>query len=307
MPDGSVLTDDGQLILEDVVTAPETVAIGGNRVICSSAIKEAIVLRATPVTRLLVNVPSRERVIPGTALLFGGNGNFGHLVNDYLSKLAPLTQLDQWDHIILSYACHNAAEDFLALLGIPAESIVRQAADERIRANRLFVPSLGHRFPDVPVSHTLWLRNKFRRPPEPLEPRKRLFVSRAGATGRNIQNSRALSLLLDAFGIQEVRFDQLTLEAQLNTLATCELIIGASGSGTGSFYFVPDDCAVIELYFPGSGPLSQRPGRIMSHLGHWYRSVECDRVAFRSLPGVDGDLSVPLNKLRSAIMGSFAR
>jgi hypothetical protein len=78
------------------------------------------------------------------------------------------------------------------------------------------------------------------------------------------------------------------------------------GAGVVSFFFVPDDCAVIELRYGSIAPFADQIQRASTELGQRYAVLECDRV---SIPGAvtgDGNLHVPTVRLARVIETAIA-
>ena len=301
LPDGGIVTDTGTVIYEDILAAPLMHVANAVRVICTDSIRKAIAYSGNPIRRLLLHMPRMERHIAGRALLFGGNSNFSHLLNDFLSKVAAYRQRESVDYVILSNDCHAAAAEFLVKLGFPAGTLIRQRENEVLRVDHLVVPSLAHRFPDLPVEHVKWLRTQFSARCSAGSSRRRLAISRRGALGRNVENTAELECVFADYGIEEVGFAGRPVDEQLEILASAELIIGAAGGGSAGFFFVPTDCLIVELRFPYFQAFAEQYGKVLTAIGYRYHLLECAWTPLQSLTGADGNLHVPVDRLRSVL------
>lgn len=309
LPDGSILTREGEIVFDDILVVPATHAAMAKRVICTDSLRFAINAGA-PVRHLLLNLPREERHVPGDALLFGGNPNFGHIVNDFLSKFRVATP-PSVTPVLLSSDCHPIAMALLGALGFGADAFIKQREYEILRVDRLYVPSMAHRFPALPSEHVSWLRGLF--PPRPSMAvdapalRRRIYLSRRGAVTRQITNCSEIDPIFEEFGIEEIDVASLAWEEQLSVLQSCELIVAAAGGGSPSFFFAPADCIVIELRFPEFAAVSAQYGAVLASLGQPYRLVECERIASAAKGGVDGNLLVPPAALRAALRDKLNR
>lgn len=81
--------------------------------------------------------------------------------------------------------------------------------------------------------------------------RRRLYVSRssgmAARSGRSCLNEKDLEARLEAFGLEIVHPDQLTVREQIAAFANASLIVGCSGAGMFNSVFAPTDAIVIEI------------------------------------------------------------
>jgi capsular polysaccharide biosynthesis protein len=81
---------------------------------------------------------------------------------------------------------------------------------------------------------------------------RRIFLTRAKARGRYIENMTELSDILTRSGIEEIDTDGLSTQQQVDLFSTCELVIGIHGAGLANLIFRRNaTCTVLEIFPPG--------------------------------------------------------
>lgn len=81
-------------------------------------------------------------------------------------------------------------------------------------------------------------------------PGRRIYISRADASGRKITNERALIERLASLGFEAHQLAVLDLERTVDMFANAEIIVTPHGSGASNAMFAPLDATVIEIDHP---------------------------------------------------------
>ena len=77
---------------------------------------------------------------------------------------------------------------------------------------------------------------------------RRLFVSRANAAGRRVENEATIMAILGPLGYESVRNETLTIPETIATYRQAEFVIGPMGSSMCSTLFCEPNAKIIELY-----------------------------------------------------------
>ena len=218
--------------------------------------------------RVLMAVPARVRQLRGAAIMIGGTPNFGHGLNDYLSKFYVLERsgLDN-DRIpvLLASTMPATIKELIPRIGISAERLVTVDTDEAVLANPLIVPSMTHFYQCQAPDYSQWLRSKLAIPDQPPTPGRRLFLVRNKAGHRNLRNQQEVLDALSPLGVEPVEPAGLSLDAQLALFRDASLIVAPIGASLAAHLFAPAGCGVLELAYDG---FAAPQYRIACHAAH---------------------------------------
>jgi capsular polysaccharide biosynthesis protein len=220
IPSGAVITPDGRLI-------PESIS---NKV-------EFFLSRT--------RVPSEPVSIEGryATLMHRINRNYFHWMIDCLPRTYILSQMSDPQPVTLLVPASAAPFQRLSLEWcLPNNVDVKYVPDEWVRVEQLVLPSF-------PVDPPLGLL-----PPECLDyvrtriferlglqrienPKRRIYVSRAGTGWKRVVNETEVTDLLAKFGFETIRPERLSLEDQVKLFHAAEMVAGGRGAGLANILF----------------------------------------------------------------------
>jgi capsular polysaccharide biosynthesis protein/tetratricopeptide (TPR) repeat protein len=253
--------------------------------------------------RMLITMPSNPPSGPSGAVLVGGCPNFSHWLNDWSSKLRLiLTREDLQRRPLVVYdRLPGYAQDLMRILGIDTTRLHRQRSIA-CRYRDLWLPSMSHRYKELPPAHATWLRERLSVPSTPRGRPRRLFMSRRHARYRRIANLDELAPVIRRFGLEEVYPEAIPLAAQLELFADAELWLGVLGGGSASILLCPTTCKVIELTHRRI--LLDQYERMARTIGQDYRRVVGEVTQLGDRPpeyDFDWDLVVPTAELERSL------
>jgi len=206
-----------------------------------------------------VSLP-QPRALPGRTLYLvtpEARDNYHHWMIDLLPRLGLVRRagydLASFDHVIVNFSRRGYQLATLAQLGISPDKLV--AADESllVRAERLVVPSLKASNQTLPAADVAFLRESFLGQSAPTAAplaRRRIFLSRADASFRRLQNELALRPMLEAQGFEIVSLGGLEIAAQAQLFAEADVIAGPAGAAFANLVFATAPARVIEIAPP---------------------------------------------------------
>lgn len=173
--------------------------------------------------------------------------NYFHWLFDVLPRLhmAEKVGIDpQWLYVP---ARHAFQRDTLRRLGYPANRIIDASRVAQIRATELIVPSL----PGTPGVMPGWvcefLRSRFLPSPETGESRRRIYVSREGASYRRVTNEAQLRERLMSRGFTIVEPGALPFADQVRLFEAAECVVAPHGAGLANLVFCKPGTPIIEI------------------------------------------------------------
>jgi capsular polysaccharide biosynthesis protein len=176
--------------------------------------------------------------------------------------------------VLVSPRLPRSMVGFYAMLGLDPARLRRLPAHEPVRARRLWLPSLTHRYQLTSPMHVDFLRRRLAGPlGEGLgRPRRRLFLSRRNAGYRALLNEAEVLATLAAFGVEPLVPEDFSMAEQIALFASAELVVSPIGGASAAILFAAPGAACVELthdhcllpqYGILSGLLGQRYARVV--------------------------------------------
>lgn len=233
----AVLTDGGRMVHEQLVPGSLMALPWVNDLVYSATDG-----------RLLLDTPPAGDLLHGRWVLFGGDDNFSHGLNDYLSKLWVLRSagIGESCRLLISEATPPAVRALLPCYGFDPGAAIELSGRRPVRVERLVVPSLAHRYPHAAPEYVRDLRRRLARPLRD-GARPRLYLSRGPSVVRRVVNEEALLAVLDTYGVRRVVAESLGPEEQWELFSQAELVMGPLGGAFAAILMAPADAAVVEL------------------------------------------------------------
>lgn len=230
------------------------------------------------------------RPLPGRTLYLvtpEATDNFHHWLIDLLPRIGLVQRagydLATFDRVIVNHAGRRYQRETLQRLGIAPDRIVVAEPKLWVRAEQLVVPSLKPTNQSLPAADVAFLRRTFLESPAPAARRRRLFLSRADAGYRRLENESAMHGLLRELGFEIVTPGALTLPEQARIFSEAELVAGPAGAAFANLVFATAPARVIEIVPPQW--IAAFHWMISARLGLEHTILLGDGPVMRGVPG----------------------
>jgi len=181
--------------------------------------------------------------------------NYFHWLYDVLPRIHLAQKAGFAKNRLYAHVESKFQRETLELLGYETDDIVNATEHGFMCSSNLIVPSV----PGIPGIIPEWacefLRGSFLKYAEDVEVSKykgckRVYVSRAAAQRRKIENEEEIELLLRKYDFIAVRSEELGFLEQVNLFRNAEIIVSGHGSGLANIVFCNKGTKVIELFAP---------------------------------------------------------
>ncbi len=188
-----------------------------------------------------------------TVLATSESARFFHWMTDALPRLKILRKAgpvpwEQIDHFVVSDGI-PAIRESLSLVGIRKERVVVSRRDSHFLCDWLVVPSLAGAPGNVPAWAIDFLRSQLLKS-APATREKRVYVSRAKASGRKILNEEEILPLLFRRGFICVTLEEMSLREQIALFAEAAAIVAPHGAGLTNLAWCAPNTKVVEIFSP---------------------------------------------------------
>ena len=210
----------------------------------------------------------------GTAWLLGtaNSDNYYHWLLESLPRMKIL-QAGGWgdyDFLLLHSRPCAFQDETLDWLGVPAAKRLRCSKNIVHQFERLVVPTMPFPVWETPAWVCEWLRSLVPRQ-SPTGPEK-IFLSRRGASRRQLANEADLRVALEARGFVTVQAERLSVLEQARLVSAAKCVVAPHGAALTNMVFAPPGALLFELFHP------QHKNRCYASLaaacGHHYASLE---------------------------------
>ena len=189
-----------------------------------------------------------------SALISGSNGeNYYHWLFDSLPRLQMLQwagySLDQIDHFVLNSSWPSFQLQSLQAFGIGDDRLYFASKRDIVECETLLVPSMPGPLGLSPKWVCDFVHRQF--VPQPVDrPRRRVYISRALAPGRRVQNEPQILPLLARHGFEVVHAEKLSFEQQVALFSSAQIVVAVHGAGLSNLVFAPAGARALELRSP---------------------------------------------------------
>lgn len=237
--------------------------------------------------------------LPGHALMLvvEGSSLFSHWLLDTVPRFHVLEQagisLDEFDHVLVAMKARPFHRETIERLGLADGRVVgRQALGPLVSCDAFtHVSEVRQGFVADPFVYDYVAQLYGVKPAA--QPARRLWISRAGAGRRRMPNEAELLRVLEEFGFESVRTEDLGVAGAAQLCAEAEVIAGPHGAGLANVAFMPPGGQVLEIYG--------------AHLSTEYWRICADRgIGYTCLQGTDAD-GRPLDRETVERMSYFDR
>jgi len=127
-----------------------------------------------------------------------------------------------------------------------------------------------------------------------------IYISRAKAKWRNLENEEEVASYLEKQGIRRVFMEDLSVDEQLLIVSSCKLIVIHCGGGSPITMFAPKDCKIVEINVPNC--VATFASRCWAHmLGQKFLRYDATPTKQTGSLPIDMDAIVDWQKLRDVI------
>lgn len=216
--------------------------------------------------KIRLHYPRPRTHIEGAAIcLYFASGSAVFLRDILLGVFRARRMLGTTPPILVPDGLGDRQRAFLELIGITDKDLIKVAATGTMTVSKAFVPSRSFAR-DVRVKvGSDWRNLRFLMEPEDTAAfntemqdrfgggaRRRLYVSRADATGRKILNEDAIMDRLKIFGFERLLLAEMPVPEIVSAFANAEIVLSPHGSGLTNILFSPPGAQVIEIDHPRS-------------------------------------------------------
>ena len=168
--------------------------------------------------------------------------NYSHWLTAHLPKLLMLREEGLDSEVILPATLAPAVEASLRLFGMPPENYKRFDTRKSLQVEELTVVSSDRFHPEL-------LKLVARHCPVPFagNPKRRVFISRTGATRRRLLNEDELWPHLEKAGFERVRMEMLDFGEQVKLMRETAVLVAPHGAGLTNMMFCPRGTHIVEL------------------------------------------------------------
>jgi capsular polysaccharide biosynthesis protein len=187
-------------------------------------------------------------------------GNFWHWIADCLPQLLLLEKYMGSEPLTLLISNNRAETQRLMLTAMLPKSFRVEFVppDQWIKTDRFILPSFasGHRHGCLPKGYYAEISQRIRSylgvPELSGRPDLRVYISRATAGCRRVQNESELVALLESYGFITLFPERLPLKEQIEIFQRAEVIAGPHGGGLGGMVFSKQ--AKVLVFYPEKTP-----------------------------------------------------
>ena len=164
-------------------------------------------------------------------------------------RRASATGWDTIDHFLIGEGCH-AIRESLRLLGIKESKLVVTRRDSHFVCDLLVVPSFHGAPGNMPPWAIEFLREQFLGSSSLPKSRRRIYVSRANASGRKIANEEEILPILTSRGFVCSELEEISLSAQIELFSKAEAVVAPHGAGLTNLVWCAPHTKVLEIFSP---------------------------------------------------------
>lgn len=229
MPESIVLSSEGKILFE-------------------SALSRTEVLEQNGLLDVIRRRPARHK--KGEYCLLTHPWEFGyyHWMMEILPKLSIIQRFARLDDVplIVPSPLKRFQAETLSLAGIPSHRLAE--IDRSWRVDRLHFPEIFANPGNPAPEAVAWLRSTFLKEGDPIEPRRRLYVTRRDAPQRKLLNETEVSSFLATLGFETVCPGELSVAEQIALFRSASIVVAPHGAALTNMVFAPADCAIVEIF-----------------------------------------------------------
>lgn len=235
---------------------------------------------------------------------------FGHFIFEFLYRLVAFEMCGALDR--LPVAVFDTVPDswlsFIELFGIPKERIFRVPQYPAPRFKNVWVASCPNFLAIDARQYAFWddgihnlrqrlIVNAAKSGPEGP---KRVFLGRKGAVHRKLLNEAGVWQFLASRGFEYPDFVGKPAAEQIRAVASADVIVAVTGSGSSMTQFAPYDCSIIDILpshiVGGLGSMG-----FAAVIGQTYTRAPTKVAASDQAVGINSDIEVELETMKQCV------
>ncbi|MES2132773.1 MAG: glycosyltransferase family 61 protein [Bacteroidota bacterium] len=173
-----------------------------------------------------------------------------HWMCDFLPRLiAAEKYLNDYTLVLPNNHAHSFVEDSLKVFGV--KNVLRFSDKEYVTCSDALIPDYVSNSGDNNPFVMTKLRQKFIDFYTPrvdhINYAKHIYVSRARAKGRYIENETEVIKMLESLGYKTIYFEEYSLKEQISIAFNCKNLIGLHGANLTNLIFMNPNANILEL------------------------------------------------------------
>jgi capsular polysaccharide biosynthesis protein len=195
-----------------------------------------------------VELPERSAAsIEGRAILAGlpTGGNYFHWQFEAVARALLARKVAPPDAKLLVPKLGTMERAALDAAGIALDDVIELAPLTMVRVDELYIAPRGLRGSAVVLPEAVDALRSLAKKPH--SERRRIYISRAGASRRRIHGEAALVKMLERHAFEGVQPESLDVRGQIDLFASAEAIVGLHGGGLTNIAFAPKGAIIVEL------------------------------------------------------------
>lgn len=204
--------------------------------------------RASPANDAYIfRLPPVSQTVAVRCAHLGGDHNYCHWITRNLVKLGLLegTPYEALP-LLVNADLYKHQREFLELLSIPEERLIRLERPALVRVRELVVPTNLTNHGKMGIG-TQWLRRQLAHCMDHSPPGELLFVSRSDAKVRRLVNEAEVEAALAPLGFISIVPGEMPVREQIRRFSRAKVIVGAHGAAFGNLVFATPGIKVIEI------------------------------------------------------------
>jgi capsular polysaccharide biosynthesis protein len=257
---------------------------------------------------VVASYPTPRVAVETECIFVGGDPNYSHWLFRNLLKLCSLAPAGLVDRLpwLVNDDLRPHQEEYLALLGIPAERLIRVERNQVMRARALVVPALLTNASTIPAG-LAWIRGRLSsQMTPPAAATRRVYVSRRDARQRALLNEDELYAALAPLGFEFFVPGEASVAEQIRVFSGAQLIVAVHGAALTNIVFSPPTASVIEITNSAMRDMDDMR-RLAASCGQRMETIVCDRYPAHAAPiHVNSDYYVDIAGVLQAVDRALA-
>jgi capsular polysaccharide biosynthesis protein len=202
----------------------------------------------------IIEVPNQEILMSKKAILCGSSSSWFHFLVEIFPRFLQIgiSNLSEYDVIVRGNMPETISE-ILESLGV--KSIVSMNDGQKLITEELItltdlrfsnVTNMQDRYIDLHAARE-YILSRYSQKSGP----RFIFLERDDRLFRNLLNRESLRNLLEGFGFESVKPEQLSVSEQINLFADAEIVVSESGAALTNIMFMKPGSRVVEIH-PGT-------------------------------------------------------
>jgi len=197
----------------------------------------------------VVSLPRAPLRLDEPCVLLGSDDNYAHWVLRNLLKLSLLegAGVPAGTRLLVREDLRRWQREYLELIGIPEERLLRVPDASVVACRRLYVPTQLRNHPRMGEGMA-WLRARVA--PllvPPAEANDLIYASRREQKKRSLLNEAQVEAALERLGFRVIVPGEMSVREQITAFSRARVVVAPHGAGLANMVFAPPDAALLEI------------------------------------------------------------